>query len=593
MVASIYEKKDTLLFDEVQKLINGNFESYEQVYELSKNYIYKIINDVVQNHHTTEDLMQETYLQVYRKINTLKEARAFYVWAGRIATNMSLRHIQKYRKEIPYAQVVDDAEEDSGTIFDKVEDDREEFIPETVLTNTEQQKIIAGILESLSPEQKLCVQYYYYEEMSVNDIAELMQCSTGTVKSRLNYARKSLKDAISTFEVKNDTKLYGLATLPVFFMVFKKLADAIVFSGVAAVGVGSAAVAGGMAMHNAAVGSGAVAGGGAATGGGVAGGGSAFAASSAATGGSAMVSGGTVAGGTAALGSSVATTAGSGFLATVVGKVAVVATAVCVTAGTAVASTEAAKVTMEREQGHVITYEEAAEDVLAMDGSMSDILGNEMPGYVVSGSDSSTANITAVMGEQMPVTEAQLKAMDADYLAAVNDLAGAMIELEEALDYALTDEQDVYVDSIFMPYFSLLEAAVAQGTNTQIPGDGAQEVFETVYMPRYADSYNDLADIVRDTAAIYSKDEVKQAFAKYSADDLQAMCESGYSVISLVIQDLSDGTLQEVEAVNVDLSLWMQEQQVIVNDMAADPVFAEYFKQAEEEMSSMMEEAGY
>ena len=64
MVASIYEKKDTLLFDEVQKLINGNFESYEQVYELSKNYIYKIINDVVQNHHTTEDLMQETYLQV-------------------------------------------------------------------------------------------------------------------------------------------------------------------------------------------------------------------------------------------------------------------------------------------------------------------------------------------------------------------------------------------------------------------------------------------------------------------------------------------------------------------------------------------------
>ena len=73
MVANIYESKDMVLFNEVQKMINGNYDSYEQVYELSKKYIYKIINDVVQNHYTTEDLMQETYLQVYRKINTLKE----------------------------------------------------------------------------------------------------------------------------------------------------------------------------------------------------------------------------------------------------------------------------------------------------------------------------------------------------------------------------------------------------------------------------------------------------------------------------------------------------------------------------------------
>ncbi|MBQ7833359.1 MAG: sigma-70 family RNA polymerase sigma factor [Lachnospiraceae bacterium] len=593
MVASIYEKKDTLLFDEVQKLINGNFESYEQVYELSKNYIYKIINDVVQNHHTTEDLMQETYLQVYRKINTLKEARAFYVWAGRIATNMSLRHIQKYRKEIPYAQVVDDAEEDSGTIFDKVEDDREEFIPETVLTNTEQQKIIAGILESLSPEQKLCVQYYYYEEMSVNDIAELMQCSTGTVKSRLNYARKSLKDAISTFEVKNDTKLYGLATLPVFFMVFKKLADAIVFSGVAAVGVGSAAVAGGMAMHNAAVGSGAVAGGGAATGGGVAGGGSAFAASSAATGGSAMVGGGTVAGGTAALGSSVATTAGSGFLATVVGKVAVVATAVCVTAGTAVASTEAAKVTMEREQGHVITYEEAAQQVLTSNGDVDVITGNEIINAMFEETESSQSNLEDVLGEDYTIEEE-------NFYNSLNNISEAFSDFETALDYALTDEQYAYAGKSIVEVDNLMFDISVFNLDSQNISAGieemekeAQEVFVTVYMPRYTEKYNEFAEIIRDVAAVYSKKEVQEAFAKYSAEDFEHALESELGSIGLISNDLSEETLQEIDEAAAALTLWWQDYGALVEDMAADPVFAEYFKQAEEEMSSMMEEAGY
>ncbi len=251
MAASQYKLKDEQLFAEVQKMIDGNFESYESVYELSKNYIYKIINDIVQNHHTTEDMMQETYLQIYNKIGTLREARTFYVWAGRIASNLTLRHLQKYRKEVLQAATEDDEGE---FIFDNVVNDDEAFIPETVLENEEQQRIIAGIMEGLSPEQKLTVQYYYFEEMSVGDIANLMECSTGTIKSRLNYARKSLKTAVSEFEVKHDVKLYSLASLPVFFMVFHKVASGLLATSVAAT------VAGGAVAGNASVGGGSVSG---------------------------------------------------------------------------------------------------------------------------------------------------------------------------------------------------------------------------------------------------------------------------------------------------------------------------------------------
>ena len=58
--ANQYEKEDGELFHEVRKLIDGDESSYQRIYDLSEKYIYKIISDIVKNHQTTEDLMQET-----------------------------------------------------------------------------------------------------------------------------------------------------------------------------------------------------------------------------------------------------------------------------------------------------------------------------------------------------------------------------------------------------------------------------------------------------------------------------------------------------------------------------------------------------
>ena len=153
-----YKVKDEALFAEVQKLKDGTSGDYNLLYELSEKYIYKIINDIVKNHHTTEDLMQETYLQIYNKIDTLQEAKTFYVWAGRIATNLTLRHVQKYRKE---TLAVADEEGSTDFVFDVATDDNECFIPENVLMDKEKQRLIAEIIDNLSIEQKLSVQYFY------------------------------------------------------------------------------------------------------------------------------------------------------------------------------------------------------------------------------------------------------------------------------------------------------------------------------------------------------------------------------------------------------------------------------------------------
>lgn len=233
-----YMEKDAELFAEVQKLKDGYTPSYNRVYELSSKYIYKIINDIVKNHHTTEDLMQETYVQIYNKIGTLQEARAFYVWAGRIATNLTLRHIQKYRNEVLVTE-----DEDGGTefVFDTAAADNDAFIPENILMDQEKQRLLSEILDGLSVDQKLSVQYFYYEEMSVREIAQMMSCSEGTVKSRLNYARKAIKDAVQNLEIKQGTRLYSLSAMPLFWLLFRNGAENGALAAGAGAGAGTAA----------------------------------------------------------------------------------------------------------------------------------------------------------------------------------------------------------------------------------------------------------------------------------------------------------------------------------------------------------------
>jgi len=215
-----FRKEDEKLFIAVHKLKKGDREAFENVYKLSEKYIYSVIYRIIQDNDKTADLMQETYLQIYNKIGTLDNEERFLVWAGRIATNMTLRYIQKNSREVL------PAEEDEDFIFEKAGDDKEKFIPEDIILNKEKKSKIQDIINQLSEEQKITVQYYYLYDMSVNEIADIMQCSTGTVKSRLNYARKKIKQAVIDTEQKEGIKLYSLSGLPILWLLFREEASA-------------------------------------------------------------------------------------------------------------------------------------------------------------------------------------------------------------------------------------------------------------------------------------------------------------------------------------------------------------------------------
>ena len=351
-----YEEQDAKLYQAVYSLMCGNADSYYDMYNLSIKYIYKIIYDIVKDYHTTEDLVQETYIAIYNNLGNLQDITKFYAWAGRIATNFTLRYIQSNKREL---LTLDGEEEASDFIFDVAAQDNEAFIPENILMDREKQRILADIIDGLAVEQKIVVQYFYYEEMSVSEIAGIMECPVGTVKSRLNYARKTIKNAVLDLEVNENTRLYSLSHIPLFLLVFREAVENFSFGGavgVAAIGaevVGAkatidAAFAGEIAGQGAAtVGGGAVSEGAVAIGGGTAVEGAGAIGGSAATAGTVntgAVGSATATGvsGTTATGGAMAGKATTGALAkvfgTVGGKIAVgvVTTGVLVTGGVAI-----------------------------------------------------------------------------------------------------------------------------------------------------------------------------------------------------------------------------------------------------------------
>lgn len=198
----------------VDQLKLGNEESFSEIYNLTNKYIFYVIMKITKNEEQTYDLMQETYIQIYNKISTLEDSKAFLSWAGRIATNKTYRYMKKNRKEL----LVD---EENEYIFDNTFEEREEFIPHEVLESEEKKRLIREIIESLSEVQKLTVYKYYFYMQSISQIAEDMECSEGTVKSRLNYARKKIEEGVLDLE-KKGTKLYGFGALPVLFMLLRE-----------------------------------------------------------------------------------------------------------------------------------------------------------------------------------------------------------------------------------------------------------------------------------------------------------------------------------------------------------------------------------
>ena len=190
-----------------------------------------------------EDILQDAYVKAFSSLDKLEDPEKFQGWLDTIVINRCKDFLKK-KKPTLFSDMASENSNDGSTLEfeDSQENDRMEFKPEETVDYGETKRLIAEMLDRMPEDQKMCLLMYYYEEMSVRQIAEAMDCSEGTIKSRLNYARKNLKGQVLELE-KKGTKLYCMPLLPFLYWFFREQAAEFIGGTAGTVAAGAAAQA--------------------------------------------------------------------------------------------------------------------------------------------------------------------------------------------------------------------------------------------------------------------------------------------------------------------------------------------------------------
>lgn len=159
---------------------SGDADALNELLKAVQEPLYRYILSMVREEQPAEDILQEVFLRIYRKLGWLREPELFRPWAYRIATHETFRHL---RRERHWAEQVRD--EDALKMI-PAPPAREEFAPELVAQ-------LPAFVAQVSPASRAVIVLYYLHEMSLEDVAAVLGIPLGTVKSRLSYGLESLR----------------------------------------------------------------------------------------------------------------------------------------------------------------------------------------------------------------------------------------------------------------------------------------------------------------------------------------------------------------------------------------------------------------
>ncbi|MFZ1072707.1 MAG: sigma-70 family RNA polymerase sigma factor [Verrucomicrobiia bacterium] len=174
----------------------GDLEAYDELVRRYQERIYATVYHMTSNHEDANDLAQESFVKAFQALKTFKGGSSFYTWLYRIAVNKTINFL-KQRKNRTHVSLNDldfNAEHDPdlvALISDKTPR-REAGLAEL------QEKLNAALLK-LSEPHRLVVVLHDVQGLSHDEIAKIMECNIGTVRSRLFYARQQLQGYLSDY----------------------------------------------------------------------------------------------------------------------------------------------------------------------------------------------------------------------------------------------------------------------------------------------------------------------------------------------------------------------------------------------------------
>lgn len=182
------------------KAQQGDKSAFEELYNLTSPKAYFVALKICSNEHDAQDILQESYIKILKKIDTVDPNGNFTAWVYQIVANTG-KNFLKAKKPVLFG---DDEEE----IIGNLPDENTDFSPEEHVDREELRNEVMAAVDELTAEKRACVMMMYFGDMSVNEIAQSLEVPVSTVKNRLFTARKDLRNK---FEKKGITALYGAA----------------------------------------------------------------------------------------------------------------------------------------------------------------------------------------------------------------------------------------------------------------------------------------------------------------------------------------------------------------------------------------------
>lgn len=232
----------------IERARQGEPDAQDTLVRMAQNRVYYHCKKMLKKEEDAQDATQDVLITVLTSLDKLREPAAFWGWVNGITANRC-RHMLS----IPHREWQIPEDDEGNSMLNDLEDLDKTLVPEQALDDAETRRMILELVDALPPEQRMAVLFYYYDEMSVRDIAQAMDTSEGTVKSRLNYARRSIKAGVEDYERKG-IKLYSVSPILLLVCFLRQDAAACVLDSAAAaqmVGQVTAAAAGGAAAEGA------------------------------------------------------------------------------------------------------------------------------------------------------------------------------------------------------------------------------------------------------------------------------------------------------------------------------------------------------
>ncbi|MBU2754317.1 RNA polymerase sigma factor RpoE [Acidithiobacillus sp. CV18-2] len=181
---------DLLLVQRVQK---GERQAFDLLVRKYQHKVVALIGRFVRQPEEAEDVAQEAFVKAYRALHNFRGDSAFYTWLYRIAVNTAKNHLVAQGRKVSIADVdTDEAEQ-----FDSADGLREYDTPEGLLLTKEIAQHIDAALKALPADLREAVSLRELEGLSYDEIAQVMDCPVGTVRSRIFRAREAIAKVLA------------------------------------------------------------------------------------------------------------------------------------------------------------------------------------------------------------------------------------------------------------------------------------------------------------------------------------------------------------------------------------------------------------